>query len=65
MLNRLKIECRELSSAELRLVLLTKMGLTTHEIARFIGVSPESVYKLRYRFKKKMGISEEELLNNV
>jgi tetratricopeptide (TPR) repeat protein len=65
MLNRLKIECRELSSAELRLVLLTKMGLTTHEIAKFIGVSLESVYKLRYRFKKKMGISEEELLNSM
>jgi len=65
MLNRLKIECRELSSAELRLILLTKMGLTTPEIAKFIGVSLESVYKLRYRFKKKMDISEEELLNGM
>jgi DNA-binding CsgD family transcriptional regulator len=46
-------------------VLLTKMGLKTNEIAVFIGISPESVRKLRYRFKKKMGISEEELLDSV
>jgi DNA-binding CsgD family transcriptional regulator len=64
-LNRLRMEYQQLSIAELRLVLLTKMGLKTNEIALFIGISPESVRKLRYRFKKKMGISEEELLDNV
>jgi DNA-binding CsgD family transcriptional regulator len=64
-LNRLKIEYQELSIAELRLVLLTKMGLKTNEIAVFIGISSESVRKLRYRFKKKMGISEEEMLDSV
>ena len=64
-LNRLRMEYQQLSIAELRLVLLTKMGLKTNEIAVFIGISPESVRKLRYRFKKKMGISEEELLDSV
>lgn len=64
-LNRLRMEYQQLSIAELRLVLLTKMGLKTNEIAVFIGISPESVRKLRYRFKKKMGISEEELLDNL
>ena len=57
-LNRLRMEYQQLSIAELRLVLLTKMGLKTNEIAVFIGISPESVRKLRYLFKKKMGISE-------
>ena len=64
-LNRLKIEYQELSIAELRLVLLTKIGLKTSEIAVFIGISPESVRKLRYRFKKKTGLSEEEMLDSV
>lgn len=64
-LGRLKIQHPELSTAELRLVLLTKMGLKTNEIAALLGISPDSVRKLKYRFKKKMGVSEEELLNSV
>jgi hypothetical protein len=63
--NRLKMEYHELSIAELRLVMLTKMGLKTNEIANFIGISADSVRKLRYRLKKKMGFSEEELLDSV
>jgi tetratricopeptide (TPR) repeat protein len=64
-LNRLKIQYPELSIAEHRLVLLSKMGLKTKETAGMLGISPESVRKLRYRFKKKMGLSEEELLDRV
>jgi DNA-binding CsgD family transcriptional regulator len=64
-LNRLKIQYPELSIAEYRLVLLTQMGLKTKETAGLLGISPESVRKLRYRFKKKMGLSEEELLDRV
>jgi len=64
-INRLKMEYHELSIAELRLVLLTKMGLKTNEIALFIGITSASVRTLRYRFKKKMGVSEEELLDSL
>ncbi len=64
-LSRLKTLCPELSTAELRLALLNKMGLKTKETAGLLGISTESVYKLKYRFKKKMGLSEEELLESV
>lgn len=64
-LTRLKIQYPELSTAELRLVLLTKMGLKSKEIADLIGISTDSVYKVKYRFKKKMGVSEEELLDGM
>lgn len=64
-LTRLKIQFPDLSTAELRLVLLTKMGLKSKEIADLIGISADSVYKVKYRFKKKMGVSEEELLDTV
>ncbi len=64
-LNRLKIQFPELSTAELRLVLLSKMGLKSKETANLLGISPDSVRKLKYRFKKKMGLSEEELLEKV
>ncbi len=64
-LSQLKIQYPELSTAELRLVLLTKMGLKSGEIAGLLGISPESVRKLKYRFKKKMSLSEEELLDGL
>jgi DNA-binding CsgD family transcriptional regulator len=41
------------------------MGLKTNEIADLLGISPDSVRKLKYRFKKKMGVSEEELLDGM
>lgn len=64
-LGHMKIQFPELSTAELRLVLLTKMGLNTKETAGLLGISADSVRKLRYRFKKKMGLSEEEILDSM
>lgn len=64
-LGRLKIQHPTLTTAEQRLVLLTKMGLKTGEIADLLGISSESVRKLKYRFKKKTGLSEEELLEGL
>lgn len=65
LLGRLKIQYPELTTAEQRLVLLTKMGLKSGEIADLLGISSDSVRKLKYRFKKKMSLSEEELLEEL
>jgi DNA-binding CsgD family transcriptional regulator len=43
------------SEADRRLAAFQKMGLSTAEIAAMLGISVDSVYKSRYRFKKKMG----------
>lgn len=54
-----------ITAAETRLLLLTKMGLTTNESAIILAISPESVKKTRQRLRKKLeenGGSLEELL---
>ncbi len=63
--GQLKLNFPELTTAETRLVLLTKMNLSTKEIADLLAISPDSVRRLRSRFKKKTGLSEEELLVGV
>ena len=63
--SRLKFQHPELTTAEHQLVLLTKMGLKAKDIAGFFGITPESVRKLKYRFKKKTGLSEEELIEKL
>ncbi len=44
----------DITEAEKRLAALTKLSLTGPEMAAILGVSPESVVKTRYRFKKKL-----------
>ncbi|MCC6723878.1 MAG: hypothetical protein IT258_05170, partial [Saprospiraceae bacterium] len=51
----------QLTPAESRLVMLTKMGLNTAEIAPVIGVSSETVKKTRQRLRKKLEASNENL----
>lgn len=45
-----------LTAAETRLILLTKIGLAKKEIADMLGVSPDTVKKTRYRLRKKLGV---------
>lgn len=49
----------ELTNSEERLIALEKLNLKTQEIANILGISPESVVKLRYRLRKKLGIDKE------
>ncbi|MBK8567909.1 MAG: hypothetical protein IPN76_32460 [Saprospiraceae bacterium] len=51
----------QLTPAESRLVMLTKMGLNTAEIAAMIGVSSETVKKTRQRLRKKLEPSNANL----
>ncbi|MEK7257406.1 MAG: triple tyrosine motif-containing protein, partial [Bacteroidota bacterium] len=51
----------QLSPAEIRLVLLTKMGLKTTDAAAMLGISPESVKKTRHRLRKKLYLQDQAL----
>ena len=54
------------TEAEKRLAALVKLNLTNSEIASMLGISPESVYKSRYRLKKKLeGQTLEGLVSNM
>lgn len=48
-----------ITTSEERLIALEKLNLKTNEIANILGVSPDSITKLRYRLRKKLGISRE------
>jgi len=50
---------KDITNSEERLIALEKLNLKTSEIANILGVSPESVVKIRYRLRKKLGISKE------
>ncbi len=50
----------DLSITEKRLVGLVKMGLTNSEIAGILNIETKSVNMAKYRLKKKMGLEEEQ-----
>lgn len=51
------------SGAELRLMMLHKLGLNNKEIAQALLISPDSVKKAKYRLYKKIGINSAEELD--
>ncbi|TAG94046.1 MAG: hypothetical protein EAZ20_01200 [Bacteroidetes bacterium] len=53
------------SNAELRLLMLHKLGLNNPEIAKSLLISPESVRTGKYRLYKKFGISSNEELDKM
>ena len=55
----------ETSSAELRLMMLHKLGLNSSEIASMLLISSTSVRTGKYRLYKKLGINSVEELDNL
>jgi DNA-binding CsgD family transcriptional regulator len=47
-----------LTPAETRYILLSKLNLSTREMASMLGVSIENIRNLRFRVKKKMNIED-------
>lgn len=52
--NQIQLSVPDITESEKRFAALTKLGMTGNEIALMLGVSPESVIKTRYRFRKKL-----------
>jgi tetratricopeptide (TPR) repeat protein len=63
--SRLKMAYPELSPAEARFLFLTKLNLSSREMATMLGISVDSMYKLRYRLRKKLNLEEDDAFEIV
>ena len=63
-LHELKLAYPSLSSRDIRLCAYLRMDLSSKEIAPLMGVSFRAVEALRYRVRKKMGLSGNESLTD-
>jgi tetratricopeptide (TPR) repeat protein len=52
----------DLSATELRLLSLIKMNLSSGDISKLLGITPDSLRVTRYRVKKKLNLGQEESL---
>ncbi|HTN47617.1 MAG TPA: tetratricopeptide repeat protein [Flavipsychrobacter sp.] len=62
---RLHLVFPDLTKGEHRFLSLTRIGLSTNEMANVLGVSPESVRKMKLRLRKKTGLSEVEIISKI
>lgn len=58
---QLRVQQPDLTPAEIRLVLLDKMGLSLKECSSILGISIDAVKKGRYRLKKKLNLESDDL----
>jgi DNA-binding CsgD family transcriptional regulator len=61
-LYRLREKFADLSPAEMRMVILTKLNLSAREMAQMLGISADAIRKSRYRLRKKLNLEEESNL---
>lgn len=57
--ERLRKKFTDLSPAETRMLILTRLNLTSREMAHMLGISMDSLRKSRYRLRKKLNLEEE------
>lgn len=66
---RLREKHHELSVGELRYFVLSRLSLSTREMAAMLGVSPNAVQVMRHRIRKKLNLSDnvslEEMIKNT
>lgn len=59
----------DLSSNEIRLAVLIRLGISSKEIATLLNISPKSVEINRYRLRKKLGLDRKasltQFINNI
>lgn len=58
--SKLRVKYPAITVSELRMSAIIKLNLSIKETATMLGISPESVKTSRYRLKKKLGLSENE-----
>ncbi len=68
-IRRFKEKYQELSEGELRYFVLSRLNLSTKEMAAMLGVSPNAVQVMRHRIRKKLNLSDtislEEMIKNT
>jgi len=62
---RLRSKYSGLTQAELRLVALTKLNMTTREMAAMLGISPETIRQTRWRLRKKLDLDDDQSLDQL
>jgi len=62
--SRLRYLHPSLTRADLRLLAVVKMNVSMKEAAKILAISPDSVKKAKYRLKKKLGMEQEESLED-
>jgi tetratricopeptide (TPR) repeat protein/DNA-binding CsgD family transcriptional regulator len=62
---RLKEKIADISPAETRFILLTKLKLSNKEMAGMLGVTPQAMRTNKYRLMKKLGIDDDEVLEHL
>lgn len=62
--DKLKAHCSSLTENNLRLCAYFRIGLSVKEIAQILNVSSETAKTTRYRLKKKLGVAEDESLDD-
>ena len=55
----------DISPAELRMAALTRLRLTTNQIASILGISVNSVYKTRQRLRSRLGLDGEANIEEI
>lgn len=58
-LHRLKEKMPELSPADTRFIVLSKLNMTNKEMAGILGVQPDTIRSYKHRLRKKFNISED------
>jgi DNA-binding CsgD family transcriptional regulator len=49
----------DITVAEKRMAALTRLHLDTKQMASMLGISPDSVYKIKQRLRKRLQLSDE------
>jgi DNA-binding CsgD family transcriptional regulator len=54
-----------LTQAEIRILALSKLGLSVKEKANMLGISPDSVRRTQQRLNKKLGMTEVQIFEEM
>lgn len=64
-IERIKNKYPELSPADLRFIVLSKLKLSNKEMAAILGVQADTMRTYKYRFRKKLGIDKDDDLADI
>ncbi|MFY0714284.1 tetratricopeptide repeat protein [Seonamhaeicola sp. NFXS20] len=62
--DKIKSLAKDITDKEIKLASFIRMNLTTKEIASMLNVQPDSIFKSKYRLKKKLELDKETDLNS-
>ena len=62
---KLKEMVPDITVAELRMAALTRLHLNTKQMASMLGISPDSVYKIKQRLRKRLQLNDEVTTRNL